>query len=112
MIPVIIGRAASREAALNPQIAEIFARLKRVEEELEREIAKARTLRGFSVKNGRIGFDAQASRLHRSLRLGLRYDFSKALGVRGEFERYSGTGDNMLTETDSEMLSVGLSWRF
>lgn len=44
--------------------------------------------------------------------LGLRYDFSKALGVRAEFERYSATGGNMLTETDSEMLSVGLSWRF
>ena len=44
--------------------------------------------------------------------LGLRYDFSKAFGVRAEFERYSTAGGNMLTDVDSEMLSVGLMWRF
>lgn len=44
--------------------------------------------------------------------LGLRYDFSKAFGVRAEFERYSTAGGNMLTDADTEMLSVGLMWRF
>jgi OmpA-OmpF porin, OOP family len=44
--------------------------------------------------------------------LGLRYDFSKAFGVRAEFERYSTAGGNMLTDADSEMVSVGLMWRF
>jgi OOP family OmpA-OmpF porin len=44
--------------------------------------------------------------------LGLRYDFSKAFGVRAEFERFSGTSGNLLTDADSEMVSVGLSWRF
>ena len=44
--------------------------------------------------------------------LGLRYDFSKAFGLRAEFERYSTAGGNMLSDVDSEMLSVGLMWRF
>lgn len=45
--------------------------------------------------------------------LGMRYDFSRSLGVRAEVERYSaaGLGDPFATD-DAEQFSVGLSWRF
>jgi hypothetical protein len=56
---------------MNPRIAEIFAHIQRLEDELETEIAKGRALRGFSIKGTRVEFEKQASRLHRSLRLGL-----------------------------------------
>ena len=45
--------------------------------------------------------------------LGLRYDFTKSLGVRAELERHSPFGNNLLTDVDSgEQVSVGVSWRF
>jgi len=44
--------------------------------------------------------------------LGLRYDFSRSLGVRAEVERYSGFAANPLAEGDSDMVSVGVMWRF
>ena len=45
--------------------------------------------------------------------LGLRYDFTKSLGVRAELERHSAFGTNLLTDVDSgEQVSVGVSWRW
>jgi hypothetical protein len=45
--------------------------------------------------------------------LGLRYDFTRSLGVRAEFERHSPLREPLLTEVDSgDQVSVGLSWRF
>lgn len=45
--------------------------------------------------------------------MGVRYDFTKAFGVRAELERHSPLGSSLLTETDSaDQFSVGLSWRF
>ena len=56
---------------MNTRIAEIFAHLQRLEDELEIEIAKGRSLRGFSVKGARVRFDRATRRLHRGSRLGL-----------------------------------------
>ena len=45
--------------------------------------------------------------------LGMRYDFTRSLGVRAELERHSSLRDPFTTEFDSsEQLSLGLSWRF
>jgi hypothetical protein len=45
--------------------------------------------------------------------LGLRYDFTRSLGVRAELERHSPLGAPLLTETDAgDQVSVGVSWRF
>lgn len=44
--------------------------------------------------------------------LGLGYDFTKALGIRAEFERYSPLGQGLPTEAESDLFSVGLKWRF
>jgi OmpA-OmpF porin, OOP family len=44
--------------------------------------------------------------------LGMRYDFTKAFGIRAELERYSPFGTPFAGEPESESISVGLSWRF
>jgi hypothetical protein len=45
--------------------------------------------------------------------LGLRYDFTRSLGVRAELERHSPLRDPLAADIDAgEQLSVGLSWRF
>jgi OmpA-OmpF porin, OOP family len=45
--------------------------------------------------------------------LGVRYDFTKALGIRAELERYSlGLGSPLAGDVDTDQVTVGLSWRF
>ena len=45
--------------------------------------------------------------------LGVRYDFTKTLGVQAQLERYSlGLGSPLSGEADTDQLSVGVSWRF
>jgi long-subunit fatty acid transport protein len=44
--------------------------------------------------------------------LGMRYDFTRALGIHAELERYSPLGSAFGAETDSDLLSVGVKWRF
>ena len=45
--------------------------------------------------------------------MGLRYDFTKSLGVRAELERHSPLGSPLASDVDSgDQVSVGLSWRF
>lgn len=45
--------------------------------------------------------------------LGMRYDFTPALGVRAELERHSlNLASPMAGDVDTDQLSVGVSWRF
>ena len=45
--------------------------------------------------------------------LGMRYDFTPALGVRAELERHSASlSQPMAGDIDTDQVSVGLSWRF
>lgn len=44
--------------------------------------------------------------------LGLRYDFTRTLGVKAEFERQSPLGASFASEAESDHLSVGVRWRF
>jgi len=45
--------------------------------------------------------------------LGMRYDFTAALGVRAELERHSmSLSQPMAGDVDTDQVSVGLSWRF
>jgi|SRR5688572_10909561 len=45
--------------------------------------------------------------------MGVRYDFTRSLGVRAEVERHSPLGSGLATEADAaDQFSVGLSWRF
>jgi len=44
--------------------------------------------------------------------LGMRYDFTKSLGVRAEVERYSPLGTPLDAQVETDLISVGVSWRF
>jgi len=45
--------------------------------------------------------------------LGMRYDFTKAFGIRAELERYSPLGASLGSESDAaDLVSVGVMWRF
>jgi len=44
--------------------------------------------------------------------LGMRYDFTKAFGIRAEFERHSPLGSQIASEVEADQFSVGVSWRF
>lgn len=58
-----------------------------------------------------------ADSLHRNTRwrygLGVRYDFTKSLGIRAEMERYStGLGSPFAGDGEADQFTVGVSWRF
>jgi len=42
----------------------------------------------------------------------MRYDFTKAFGIRAELERYSPLAAPLTGEVESDVFTVGLSWRF
>ncbi len=44
--------------------------------------------------------------------LGVRYDFTHSLGVRAEVERYSPLAAPLARDTDADLFSIGVSWRF
>ncbi len=44
--------------------------------------------------------------------LGMSYDFTKSFGIRAEMERYTPLGQFLPTESESDLYSVGLKWRF
>ncbi len=44
--------------------------------------------------------------------LGARYDFTKSLGIRAEVERYSPLGTPLDAQVETDLISVGVSWRF
>jgi len=44
--------------------------------------------------------------------LGMRYDFTKAFGIRAELERYAPPGSVLAGEAEADVFTVGLSWRF
>jgi len=44
--------------------------------------------------------------------LGVSYDFTKALGLRADLERFSSLGHPLPTESDGDQISVGVQWRF
>jgi OOP family OmpA-OmpF porin len=44
--------------------------------------------------------------------VGLQYDFLRNVGLRGEWQRYSKMGGGALVETDVDVLSVGVVYRF
>ena len=45
--------------------------------------------------------------------LGMRYDFTRSLGVRAELERHSASlASPMAGDIDADQFSVGVSWRF
>jgi OOP family OmpA-OmpF porin len=55
---------------------------------------------------GGVPFSAKDDGTDISFGLGVGYDFTRNLGVRGEWERFK------LDEVDADLLSIGIVWRF
>jgi hypothetical protein len=66
----------------------------------------------FSTYSTSLLADNGARGTHLRYGLGMRYDFTKQLGVHAELERYSPLGSSFSPETESDLLSVGVKWRF
>jgi OOP family OmpA-OmpF porin len=43
---------------------------------------------------------------------GLRYDFTKNFGIRGEWQRYQDVGGSQIGEADIDVISIGVIYRF
>ena len=44
--------------------------------------------------------------------IGVRFDFTKNLGVRAEWQKYQDVGGGDIGESDVDLISVGLIWKF
>jgi hypothetical protein len=44
--------------------------------------------------------------------LGMRYDFTRSLGVHAELDRYSPLGSPLASDVEADQVTVGVSWRF
>lgn len=44
--------------------------------------------------------------------LGIRYDITKSVGVRAEWQRYNGVGGSNVGDSDVDVLSIGALWKF
>ena len=64
--------------------------------------------RAESEGTSNVGVSADDSETGFTFGIGLRYDFTRNLGVRAEWQRYSEVGD----DTDADLLSIGVIWRF
>src|SRR5258708_358217 len=56
--------------------------------------------------------DATSQRTRWRYGVGVRYAFPKPLGMKGEGERYSPLGTPFDAQVETDVVSVGLSWRF
>jgi OOP family OmpA-OmpF porin len=56
--------------------------------------------------------DATSQRTRWRYGMGVRYDFTKSLGIKAELERYSPLGTPLDPQAETDLISVGLSWRF
>ena len=64
----------------------------------------------FAPNVSLLGEASRSTRLRYGL--GLRYDFTKSIGVRAEMERYSPIGSSTSGDPEADLFSVGLMWRF
>ena len=68
---------------------------------------------GFNTYSTALLSDPGARNTRWRYGLGVRYDFTKALGIKAELERYSlGLGSPLAGDVDTDQVTVGLSWRF
>jgi hypothetical protein len=44
--------------------------------------------------------------------LGMRYDFTRSLGIHAELDRYSPLGSPLASDVEADQVTVGVSWRF
>jgi OmpA-OmpF porin, OOP family len=68
--------------------------------------------RAESEGRSNIGVSADDTNNDLTYGLGVRYNFTRNLGVRGEWQRYSKVGGDAIGESDVDVLSVGVIYKF
>jgi OOP family OmpA-OmpF porin len=58
------------------------------------------------------GFSVSESNTDLTYGIGLRWDFTKNLGARLEYQVYSDVGGGDIGESDAEVISLGVIWKF
>ena len=58
------------------------------------------------------GLSASESNTDLTYGLGVRWDFTKNLGVRAEYQIYKDIGGGDIGESDVNVMSVGVIWKF
>jgi OOP family OmpA-OmpF porin len=59
-----------------------------------------------------VGISAKKTNNDLTYGLGVRYDFSREVGVRGEWQRYGKVGGGDIGKSDVDVISVGVVWNF
>ena len=67
--------------------------------------------RGDTEANG-LGGSASETNTDLTFGVGARFDFTRNLGVRAEWQKYQDMGGGVIGEGDVDVVSVGLLWRF
>jgi hypothetical protein len=66
----------------------------------------------FAPRSALLLTEASARGTRMRYGLGMQYEFTKALGIRAELERYTPPGQFLPTDSESDSFSVGVRWRF
>jgi OmpA-OmpF porin, OOP family len=68
--------------------------------------------RGEVDDTSNFGFSASESNTDLTFGLGARYDFTRNLAVRAEWQRYTDLGGPSIGESDIDVISIGVLWKF
>jgi len=58
------------------------------------------------------GVSASESNTDLTYGIGVRWDFSKNLGLRAEYQLYKDLGGDTIGESDADVISIGVIWKF
>ncbi len=68
--------------------------------------------RADSKGRSNVGVSADETNTDLTLGVGVQYNFTRNLGVRGEWQRYSSVGGGDIGDSDVDVLSVGVVYKF
>jgi OmpA-OmpF porin, OOP family len=74
--------------------------------------AKLGFYRAKTDASSNVGASASKTNTDWTAGLGVRYDFTKNLAVRAEWQRYNSVGGGDIAESDIDVLSIGALWKF
>ena len=68
--------------------------------------------RGDTELTSNVGVNESETNNDLTFGFGVRYDFTKNLGVRAEWQKYQDVGGGEIGETDVDVISIGVIWKF
>jgi len=68
--------------------------------------------RGDTELTSNVGVNESETNNDMTFGFGVRFDFTKNLGVRAEWQKYQDLGGGNIGESDVDVISIGLIWKF